>query len=731
MFLENPHLTPLLLLVLVPLLLQILERRGAQVVVWPATRFLMLAPKARLRRLRLRETAILLTRTLAVLAVVLAVLRPSPNETTPGARSLDRLPRATILIVDTSYSMEYQAPGASNTNLDRARSRALKHVRASRPGDEILLITSAGHWLAYRAPSVASDTVQANDNRVERELSQLRCGPGRFRLTKELERTAALAGKLLNPRKEVLVLSDFQSDTLVGAEPRHIESFRTALAGASGNVELRWLDCGTDPAHNRFLSNAPPLRLAVDPHRDTQLSIDVSTTNHDENTEPPPTISVALRLGDEIVAKEERALDTPTSVTCNFSTRLPSGGTLPITFELDGKDGLPADDRHYVAVDVPTSIPVLVIAEPRGGQPRGEAEYVSLALYPAVPGRPPPRVPFRPEFRSSLESVKLDDYPVVIFCGFEALTPESVPRLEDYVRSGGGLAFFGGRNPPLPAVIARLFLRGSGVLPAVLEGVAPSLAEGPLYPADVDTSHPFLKLFASPENGDLGKVPFGTQRHATQTAADARILATLGGTPWLLEKTLGKGRVVLLTTGVTPADSDFPRLPLFVPFIHRLTRYLAGATPTAFNVLLGESLAWSVAEPVAEFHAAVVSPDETRHDVDVTAGLTPGRIELRFDSATQPGHYRMELKESGRDLRSQTFAVNVPAYESDLRRAPKAELDAIAGRLGSSLNDTADATSSPLDTVPTPRPYWAYALATAVALFFLEQFLIRTFDEGG
>ena len=125
MFLENPHLTPLLLLVLVPLLLQILERRGAQVVVWPATRFLTLAPKAQLRRLRWSEAAILLTRTLAVLAVVVAVLRPSPNGTMLGARSFDRLPRATVLVVDTSYSMEYQAPGASETNLDRARTRAL------------------------------------------------------------------------------------------------------------------------------------------------------------------------------------------------------------------------------------------------------------------------------------------------------------------------------------------------------------------------------------------------------------------------------------------------------------------------------------------------------------------------------------------------------------------------------------------------------------------------------
>ena len=731
MFLENPHLTPLLLLVLVPLLLQILERRGAQVVVWPATRFLTLAPKAQLRRLRWSEAAILLTRTLAVLAVVVAVLRPSPNGTMLGARSFDRLPRATVLVVDTSYSMEYQAPGASETNLDRARTRALEHVRASKPGDEILLITSAGHWLAYRTTSASSTAEQAEENRVERELSQLRSGPGRFRLTEELERTAALAGKLLNPRKEVLILSDFQSDALVGAEPRHIESFRAALAGNSGSIDLRWLDCGAEPVHNRFLGSASTPQLAVDSHRETQLSIDVSTTRDDEVTEPLPTLSVALRLGDEIVAKEEPLLDATPQMTCNFSTRLPSGGTLPITFELDEGDGLPADDRHYVAVEVPTSIPVLLVAEPHGGHPRGEAEYVSLALYPAVPGRPLPRVPFRPEFRSSIEAVRLDDYPVVLFCGFEALSPEDVPRLEDYVRAGGGLAFLGSRHPPAPVVITRLFLRGSGVLPAVLEGVTPSLPDGPLYPADVDTSHPFLNLFAAPENGNLGKVPFSTQRRATQTAADSRVLATLGGTPWLLEKTLGEGRVILLTTGITPADSDFPRLPLFVPFIHRLTRYLAGATPVNFNVLLGESLAWSVDEPAAEFHATVVSPDKTRHVVNVTAGLTPGRIELRFDATHQPGHYRMELKEDGRDLRSQTFAVNVPEHEADLRRPPRAELNAIAERLRSRLNDATDATSSPLDSAPAPRPYWAYALGTAVALFFLEQFLVRTYGEGG
>ena len=49
---------------------------------------------------------------------------------------------------------------------------------------------------------------------------------------------------------------------------------------------------------------------------------------------------------------------------------------------------------------------------------------------------------------------------------------------------------------------------------------------------------------------------------------DARVIVRLGDqTPLLLEKRIGEGRVVLLTSGLDNLTNDFPLHPAFVPFI--------------------------------------------------------------------------------------------------------------------------------------------------------------------
>src|SRR5581483_9493061 len=59
---------------------------------------------------------------------------------------------------------------------------------------------------------------------------------------------------------------------------------------------------------------------------------------------------------------------------------------------------------------------------------------------------------------------------------------------------------------------------------------------------------------------------------------DARVIARLGDqTPLLLEKRIGEGRVVLLTSGLDNLTNDFPLHPAFVPFIEQTARYLAGS----------------------------------------------------------------------------------------------------------------------------------------------------------
>jgi len=65
---------------------------------------------------------------------------------------------------------------------------------------------------------------------------------------------------------------------------------------------------------------------------------------------------------------------------------------------------------------------------------------------------------------------------------------------------------------------------------------------------------------------------------AVADSKDARVAARLSdGTPLLLEKQIGEGRVLLFASGLENLTNDLPLQPVFVPFVDRTTRYLSGS----------------------------------------------------------------------------------------------------------------------------------------------------------
>ena len=95
--------------------------------------------------------------------------------------------------------------------------------------------------------------------------------------------------------------------------------------------------------------------------------------------------------------------------------------------------------------------------------------------------------------------------------------------------------------------------------------------------AQVDFSYPALEQ-AQPgrDNGGWAEVKVF---YATDVdPAQARVAARLAdGTPLLLEKQVGEGRILLLTSGLDNLTNDLPLHPVFVAFVDRTARYLSGS----------------------------------------------------------------------------------------------------------------------------------------------------------
>jgi len=139
-------------------------------------------------------------------------------------------------------------------------------------------------------------------------------------------------------------------------------------------------------------------------------------------------------------------------------------------------------------------------------------------------------------------------------------------------------------------------------------------------------------------------------------AQGSRVLLRLtDGTPVLTEHRLGDGRVVLFASGLDNLTNDLPLHPVFVAFVDRLTRYLAGSEGRMSSHIVGESLALRSARDPA-VGVEVLDPRGSR---PLSLGASASAEALPLSIA---GFYQVRFANGRQDL----IAVNPDRRESDL-----------------------------------------------------------------
>jgi hypothetical protein len=230
--------------------------------------------------------------------------------------------------------------------------------------------------------------------------------------------------------------------------------------------------------------------------------------------------------------------------------------------------------------------------------------------------------------------------------------------------------------------------------------------------ARVDTRHPMFAPFGDVRFGDFSRIHFWHHRRVTTAdAPSVRVLAAFDdGDPFLLEQTLGRGRLLVATSGWQPADSQLALSTKFVPLLDRIVRRDDGSEvqsqyvvhqPIALPRPAGDA---APAAPV--FHG----PDGRQ--INLPAGATA------FDGAGQPGIYRLAAKD--RDL---PIAVNLAADES--RTAPVAveELEQWGAKLGTRpVSEELAARQRQLQVVELEnrQKLWRWLIVAVIGLLFAE-----------
>jgi hypothetical protein len=439
------------------------------------------------------------------------------------------------------------------------------------------------------------------------------------------------------------------------------------------------------------------------------------------------------------------------SQAVHFQHQFEQPGPKVIEARLGSPDDLPGDNSAFARLDVLEELPILVVEGAPSAEPLGGASaFVQIAMAPgpqaasgragstpasvpassprgaAIPGAsagvpiaravsatapaPSAATSTAPASAEALRDVArvtvtssadlpaqdLSRYRVVILAGAPLLPEAGERELAAFVQRGGGLLIVPGEFKSVPDRSATHFYdtwnssSGKPVSPARLAKWLGDL-EPAVHPAPQTFAHPALEMLADPARNYAASVLIHSfwELQADEKDPDVRVAGRLdSGQPLLAERKLGEGRVLLLCVSMDFRQSNLPSVrPFFVPLVHELVYYLAGATASAGNVPGGQEASLPVPRWLSESAAGpgrvldILTPQAERRPAQIVD--LQGQRRLVFSETDSPGVYRAMLPPSARSATAPGgreelfFAVPNEPQESRLDRLTPADLQRV------------------------------------------------------
>lgn len=625
-----PLAAGLSVLVALPILAHLARQTPKEKVAFGAMLLLRRMVKRLRRRRRVRDRLLLLLRVLAVLLLALGAM--GPELVVPGGVPEFGGSGRVVLVIDRSLSMGLTEGGESL--LARARTQALDVLENLPPGASVGVVL------------FDDDAVAVTDG-----------------LTKEHERLRAAVRGLQS--------SDGGSD-LAGA----LHEARRLLAGEPGEVLL-------------FSDEAGP-RTVADARAEVEALVELGSTILPQGIHADPPRNVSITRANYAPGVDGGTLTLrlanfgPDALEVACVVTLPDGQSIPIFADLppsgeaeervtipskalggvgvakcDDPD-LPADDaRSFHLPRVGASRVLVVDGDPGDTPTRSEVYFLERALAPW--GGTRSGVSIDVVAPTGLASLDPEVHRIVFLANVADPRPFG-PLLTEFVRKGGRLVVSAGGNVTAERYNAAL----GGILPAPFRK-ARSLA-------DRDEAGVPLQLPAAGEHAVFapfsrsGRAAFANVRSHRILTLDAyedrpdevtTLLRYEGGAPALVERSIGKGHVLVWTSTVDWGWSNLPLQSTFMPLVQGIVRYLggeSGAGALRVDGTVGRTVRIDL--PDLAIEPDILGPDEE----PVRSRIDGRQIVFTPD---EPGAYAVKLPDAPPMA---WVAVNTDPLESDVRR---------------------------------------------------------------
>ncbi|MEE8451547.1 MAG: BatA domain-containing protein [Thermoguttaceae bacterium] len=649
-------------LIALPIVLHLIMRRKPKLMEFPALRFIRKQHDTNQRRLRLRHLLLLLLRMAAIALLAFALAQPSLKFSDMGMVGSQEAPVAAALVFDAAARMQYR-------HENRTRLEAAAEL---------------GKWLLAQLPSQSEIAVldtrlgpgafQVDRGAARQRIERLETVANSQPLTGVIGEAIRLVAQSGLSRKEVYVFTDLSR----GGWPADTASaLQDRLADVPG-VGIYVIDVGIENPTNYGLGGLRLSNQVLSTTGSLRIETDLQRTGPDGER------AVELYLLDDQRKEQKRSetsrsLGSDESQTIDFRIGGLAVGTHQGFVRLVGQDGLAEDDTRYFTVEVRPAWEILVAAPDPAER---NSLYLTEALAPAVfRQRGQARFVCRVIDLDELEEHALDDYAAVCLLDPTPLDATVWKKLGDFAADGHGVAIFLGRNatavdsfnrPMAQAVLPGQLLR-QALTPYGDVGLAPR-----------DYQHPVLSAFREV----AGSVPwdrspvFRYWQLGDPPPGVAPIVRYTDGSPALLERAVGNGRVLTMTTPVSddPNRKPWNLLPVgeepwpFLILVNEMMSYLVGSSDQQLNYFAGQTA-------VLHLDAQRESPSyllTTPSDLKFRITADTRRHTLAVTSTDQVGSYRVRAGGTAAGV-DRGFSVNLAPEQTTLERITNEELIELFG----------------------------------------------------
>lgn len=252
----------------------------------------------------------------------------------------------------------------------------------------------------------------------------------------------------------------------------------------------------------------------------------------------------------------------------------------------------------------------------------------------------------------------------------------------------------------------------------ILRPVVAPTPEGEPFAPPVSLRGP-LKVFDSPEQGDLGSLRLG--RHFLTETDDARrdevLLAFADGSAALSLSAAGRGAVVFLNFPIALDGSTVAASPVFPSMLHELMRELRRAGDEGADTP-GRPWHMDVVAATGGDAAPLRVTDPAGRPIEATVVSRGRTVRLALPPAAQPGHYAVVQGDTLLDV----GVVCPDPKETDTRELDLAALVSDGGPAGAAVTVVGD--EGERIRIARSVPLWHYFAAAAAASLAAEMLLL-------